>query len=140
MVHLFTNRFCAHSPKMPINHVESAMTCFTAAVHNPQLQRNKWGISAFWGLYICHLEVVQKTERRLEGERKSDSIYPWVERCGPAPHILTLFKTKIADFPTLYFKTEFRFLTPCLRHLTPNHTLCKTIINIETLSYLIHWQ
>ena len=56
-----------------------------------------------------------------------------------APHILTLFKTKIADFPTL-FKTEFRFLTPCLRHLTRNHTLCKTIINIETLSYLIHWQ
>ena len=67
------------------------------------------------------------------------SIYPWVGRCGPAPHTLTLFKTKIADFPTL-FKTEFRFLIPCLRHLTRNHTLCKTIINIETLSYLIHWQ
>ena len=33
------------------------------------------------------------------------SIYPWVGRCGPAPHTLTLFKTKIADFPTL-FKTE----------------------------------
>ena len=31
------------------------------------------------------------------------------------PHTLTLFKTKIADFPTL-FKTEFRFLIPCLRH------------------------
>ena len=43
------------------------------------------------------------------------SIYPWVGRCGPAPHTLTLFKTKIADFPTL-FKTEFRFLIPCLRH------------------------
>ena len=67
------------------------------------------------------------------------SIYPWVGRCGLAPHTLTLFKTKIADFPTL-FKTEFRFLIPCLRHLTRNHTLCKTIINIETLSYLIHWQ
>ena len=26
------------------------------------------------------------------------SIYPWVGRCGPAPHTLTLFKTKIADF------------------------------------------
>ena len=49
MVHLFTNRFCAHSSKMPINHVESAMKCFTAAVHNPQIQRNKWGISIFWG-------------------------------------------------------------------------------------------
>ena len=58
---------------------------------------------------------------------------------APAPHTLALFKTKIADFPSL-FKTEFRFLTPCLRHLTRNHTLCKTIINIKTLSYLIHWQ
>ena len=45
-----------------------------------------------------------------------DSIYPWVGRCGPAPHTLTLFKTNIADFPTL-FKTELRFLIPCLRHL-----------------------
>ena len=67
------------------------------------------------------------------------SIYPWVGRCGAAPHTLTLFKTKIADFPTL-FKTEFRFLIPCLRHLTRNHTLCKTVINIETLPYLNHWQ
>ena len=67
------------------------------------------------------------------------SIYRWVGRCGPASHTLTLFKTKIADFPTLS-KTEFRFLIPCLRHLTRNHTLCKTIINIETLSYLIHSQ
>ena len=56
-----------------------------------------------------------------------------------APHTLTLSKTNIADFPTL-FKTEFRFLIPCLRHLSRNHTLCKTIIDIETLSYLIHWQ
>ena len=32
------------------------------------------------------------------------SIYPWVGRCAPAPHTLTLFKTKIADF------------LPCLRH------------------------
>ena len=35
------------------------------------------------------------------------------------------------------FKTEFRFLIPCLRHLTRNHTLCKTIVNIGTLSYSI---
>ena len=56
------------------------------------------------------------------------SIYPCVGRCGPAHHTLTLCKTKIADFPTL-FKTEFRFLIPCLRHLTRNHTLCKTMIN-----------
>ena len=44
------------------------------------------------------------------------SIYPRAGRCGPAPHTLTLFKTNITDFPTL-FKTELRFLIPCLRHL-----------------------
>ena len=44
------------------------------------------------------------------------SIYPWVGRCGAAPHTLTLSKTNITDFPTL-FKTEFRLLIPCLRHL-----------------------
>ena len=41
------------------------------------------------------------------------SIYPWAGRCSAAPHTLTLFKTNIADFPTL-FTTEFRFLIPCL--------------------------
>ena len=59
-------------------------------------------------------ETVRKGKERKEGG--GYSIYPWVGRCGPAPHTLTLFKTKIADFPTL-FKTEFRFLIPCLRHL-----------------------
>ena len=58
------------------------------------------------------------------------SIYPWMGRCGPAPHTLTLFKTKIADkiadFPTL-FKTEFPFLIPCLRRLTRHHTLCSLV-------------
>ena len=77
--------------------------------------------------------------RAVYSRGRGYSIYAWVGRCGPAPYTLTLSKTKIADFPTL-FKTEFRFLIPCLRHLTRNHTLCKTIINIETLSYLIHWQ
>ena len=43
-------------------------------------------------------------------------MYPWMGRCGPAPHTLTLFKTNITDFPTM-FKTELRFLIPCLRHL-----------------------
>ena len=57
----------------------------------------------------------------------------------PGPSYPDPVLTKRADFPTL-FKTEFLFLIPCLRHLTRNHTLCKTIINIETLSYLIHWQ
>ena len=46
------------------------------------------------------------------------SIYPWVGRCGPVPHTLTLFKTKIADVPTL-FKTEFRVLIP-FKTFNPN--------------------
>ena len=50
-------------------------------------------------------------------------IYPWVGRCSTAPHTLTLFKTNIADFSNL-FKTEFRFLLPCLRHLI-NIRACK---------------
>ena len=45
------------------------------------------------------------------------STYPWVGRCDAAPHTLNLFNTNIADFPIL-FKTELRFLIPCLRHLT----------------------
>ena len=56
-----------------------------------------------------------------------DSIYPWVGRCGAAPHTLTLFKPNIADFLTL-FKTEFRFLIPYLGHLTQ----FKTNIDIST--------
>ena len=31
-----------------------------------------------------------------------DSIYPWVG-FGPAPHPLTLFKTIITDFSTLFY-------------------------------------
>ena len=44
------------------------------------------------------------------------SIYPLVGRYTPSPHTLTLFKTNITDFPTL-FKTELQFLIPCLRNL-----------------------
>ena len=56
------------------------------------------------------------------------SIYPWVGRCGPAPHTLTLFKTNIADFPTL-FKTEFRFLIPCLRQIKScSYKLCGFLV------------
>ena len=58
-----------------------------------------------------------KTALLSRGGGGGYSIYPWVGRCGAAPHTLTLFKTNIADFPT-HFKTEFRFLIPCLRHLT----------------------
>ena len=54
----------------------------------------------------------------------------------PGPSTLILFKTKIVDFPTL-FKTEFRFLIPCLRHLTRSHTLCKTKINKKVCCCLV---
>ena len=63
----------------------------------------------------------------VPGDGGTRYILGWGGAVRP-PNTLTLFKTKIADFPTL-FKTEFRFLIPCLRHLTRNHTLCKTIIN-----------
>ena len=46
------------------------------------------------------------------------SIYPWVGRCGGAPHTLIRFKTNIAEF---FFR---RFLIPCLRHLI-NIRACK---------------
>ena len=67
---------------------------------------------------------MKKASVSHQGGRKEGGI----GSTGSAPHTLTLFKTKIADFPTL-FKTEFRFLIPCLRHLTRNHTLCETVIN-----------
>ena len=47
------------------------------------------------------------------------SIYPWVGKCGAAPHTLTLLKTNIADFPTL-FKTEFRFFNTLFKTFNPN--------------------
>ena len=47
------------------------------------------------------------------------SIYLWVARCGAAPHTLTLFKTNIADFPTL-FTTEFRFFNTLFKTFNPN--------------------
>ena len=47
------------------------------------------------------------------------SIYAWVGRCGAATHTLTLFKTNIADFPTL-FRTELRFLNTLFKTFNPN--------------------
>ena len=71
-----------------------------------------------WRIYLnCSSE--ESCDKRYDdfdmGIRGGYWIYPWVGRCGSAPHTLTLFKRKIADFPTL-FKTEFRFLIPSLRH------------------------
>ena len=42
-------------------------------------------------------------------------------KCGQGAWNLTLFKTQIFDFGTL-FKTKFRFLVLHLRHLTQHHT------------------
>ena len=42
--------------------------------------------------------------------------------------------------PLIPWPFSGQFLIACLRHLTRNHTLCKTIINIDTPSYLSHWQ
>ena len=44
----------------------------------------------------------------------------------PGPSYRDLFTTKIADFPTL-FKTEFRFLIPCLRHKTEKKICCSLV-------------
>ena len=70
-----------------------------------------WQISLAW---LGFIQMVMDA-----GGGGGYSIYPWMGRCGAAPHTLTLFKTYIADFPTL-FKTEFRFPIPCLRHSTRN--------------------
>ena len=40
--------------------------------------------------------------QETEGGGGGYSTYPWVGRCGLATHILTLFKTKIDDFPSLF--------------------------------------
>ena len=68
--------------------------------------------------WLFHLHVNLNSDARGGG---GYSTYPWVGRYGAAPHTLTLFKTNIANFPT-HFKTEFRFLIPCLRHLTQFNT------------------
>ena len=61
---------------------------------------------------------VARDAREPRGGGEGYSIDPWVERCGPAPHTLTLFKTKIANFPTL-FKTEFRFFDTLFKTFNP---------------------
>ena len=68
-------------------------------------------------LYTSRHVVFLASDAYTPGGGGEYSIYPCVGRCGAAPHTLTLFKTNIADFPTLC-KTEFRFLIPCFRHLT----------------------
>ena len=67
--------------------------------------------------YVCDRVVELRLAKIFCARGGGYSIYPWVGRCCAAPHTLTLLKTNIADFPTL-FKTEFLFLIPCLRHLS----------------------
>ena len=56
-------------------------------------------------IYIHFLDIGPGAGRYLTESR--------VGRCGPAAQALTLFKTRISDFPTL-FKAECQFLMPCL--------------------------
>ena len=46
---------------------------------------------------------------RFRARGVGHSIYPWVRKCGPAPHTLTLFQTNIADFLTLFKVAENSF-------------------------------
>ena len=64
----------------------------------------------------CLLSYRKKTSLKSSIEQRFDPGGGTRYIPGCAPHTLTLFKTDIADFPTL-FKTEFRFLIPCLRQI-----------------------
>ena len=72
----------------------------------PKIQLNESGIPLTIGIQNPESKF-PLTKAGIQNPRPPGgySIYPWVGRCGPAPHTLTLFKAKIADFPTL-FKTE----------------------------------
>ena len=84
---------------------------------------------AFWKFTGSSTVKLKKSENPQDGIRGGGVLdISLGGEVQPVPHSLTLFKTKIVDFSTL-FKTEFRFLMPCLRHLTRNHILRKTIIN-----------
>ena len=52
-----------------------------------------------------YFNVMRRLIKYNPGRGGGYSIYPWVGRCGPAPHTLTLFKIdRIPIFDTL-FKT-----------------------------------
>jgi len=46
----------------------------------------------------------------------------WVGSCAPGAQTLTLFKTQIADFATLFRQHLDFFRTSLVRHETQNHT------------------
>ena len=74
----------------------SSLTCLVQLEIKHSLIKASLQQSTVWRKEPMFLNIVP---------RESYSIYPWVGRCGPAPHTLTLFKTNI---------TDFNFL-PCLR-------------------------
>ena len=73
----------------------------------------------FQAFALSDMKMAAQESCRVGQKPGGYSIYPWVERCGTAPHTLTLFKTNIADFPTL-FKTEFRFFITLFKKFNPN--------------------
>ena len=105
--------------KQVYNSQDKYQICF-ADMYFAILQTDFSVFRVFWGILR---DLTDLSEFCGSATPRGYSIYPWVGRCSAAPHILTLFKTNIADFPTL-FKTEFRFLIHCLRHLI-NIRACK---------------
>ena len=93
------------------------------------------------GYLTKHINSILFIQEQVITRGGGYSIYPWMGRCGAAPHYLTLFKTNIADFPTL-FKTEFRFFNTLFKTFNPNinqQKLVKTLLFIiqEKTSCLI---
>ena len=60
-------------------------------------------------------DLGRSDDANKEKKKKDRYIPEWGGAARPS-YPDPVFKTNIADFPTL-FKTEFRFLIPCLRHL-----------------------
>ena len=71
------------------------------------------------GLKKIKPNIVWKVQPGVGGWGEGGTIYFWVRRCGAAPHTLTPFKTKIADFSSypvedriLIFDTLFKTYNP----------------------------
>ena len=69
--------------------------------------------------YVASSEGQGKFKLTPGGGGGGYSVYLLVGRCGAVPITLTLFKTNIADFPTL-LKTEFRFFNTLFKTFNPN--------------------
>ena len=64
----------------------------------------------------------------------------WIPGAGGTRYILGWGGAARPLIPWPCLRQKSLIFLPCLRHLTRNHTLCQTIINIETLSHLSHGQ